>query len=387
MEEMWKIDIIKAFERDLNSLRQQTQSKHNRSINLLPYLKALDVNEYVNILLREVRKLAEGSETFSPTVGQLYRELGQRVQTRFQVINKANNGILSKLGDVYNKYTEDLVDANRIDNSRQSWQRIVHENRSIGPSIDYNDKTWPTPIIISVGRFLYHILMHDVRIDVNATRMNAKSKNFLPAFYALFRNHGRLVKEEIKPHPVLARLYRGAQQQTLTFDTNMVPMLCPPQPWSSPKTGGYLLMKSELIRLPQQAFLQWERIGSLPENQMYPVLDSINQLSTIPWKVNESLLDIMLEVFNSGGSEKLDVPVHPKFLEPPTDLDDDLQNLSGTEKFLKFKQKLGHRRKQAEAYSLWCDALYRLSLANHVCFNIELSVNYFFIITMVVSVT
>lgn len=84
-------------------------------------------------------------------------------------------------------------------------------------------------------------------------------------YFFNFRNQGRIVKEEVKPHPVLSRLYRGSQQQTLTFETNLVPMLCPPKPWCSTKTGGYLLAKSDLIRLPQQALQQLDRIAKANE--------------------------------------------------------------------------------------------------------------------------
>lgn len=48
----------------------------------LVYLKALDTGQYADILLKEIKILAEGSETFSPTVTQLYRELGNKVRTR-----------------------------------------------------------------------------------------------------------------------------------------------------------------------------------------------------------------------------------------------------------------------------------------------------------------
>lgn len=59
--------------------------------------------------------------------------------------------------------------------------------------------------------------MRDIKIDVNimknrkitssetTTTVAAKPTNLLPAFYTLFRNHNKAVKEEIKPHPVLAR--------------------------------------------------------------------------------------------------------------------------------------------------------------------------------------
>lgn len=40
--------------------------------------------------------------------------------------------------------------------------------------------------------------------------------------------------------------------------------------------------------------------------------------------------------------------------------------MTKAEKFQAFRQRMHVRRRKAEMYSLWCDALYRLSLANHV---------------------
>jgi len=74
-------------------------------------------------------------------------------------------------------------------------------------------------------------------------------RHLLPAFYTLFRTQGRLLKEEVKPHPVLARLFRGAAQEDLVFEAATVPMLCPPLPWTSIGSGGYLIAKADLIRL------------------------------------------------------------------------------------------------------------------------------------------
>lgn len=161
------------------------------------------------------------------------------------------------------------------------------------------------------------------------------------------------------------RLQRGSQQETLTFPSNQVPMLCPPQPWSTPYNGGYLIAHSNLIRLPHQAYQQWDRVNATPPVNMYPSLDSLNQLGSIPWRVNTHLLDVALTVFNSGGNSKLDVPEPPSALPTFDESINDAQ-LTKKEKFQIFRQKLLHRRRQGEMYSLWCDALYRLSLANHV---------------------
>lgn len=63
----------------------------------------------------------------------------------------------------------------------------------------------------------------------------------------------------------------------------------------------------------------------------------------------------------------MDVPRPHTSLKLP---DVSTEPLTKQEKFNAYRQKLAIKRKQGEMYSLWCDALYRLSLANHVRFNI-----------------
>lgn len=175
----------------------------------------------------------------------------------------------------------------------------------------------------------------------------------------------------------------------LTFDANSVPMLCPPQPWHSPNNGGYILAPSELVRLPSQAYQQWHRIKKSDTTNMYPSLDSLNQLASVAWKVDTKILDVVLEVFQNGGSQKLDVSQPPTALSPPIfDKAENDPTLSKREKFEMVKAKLAHRQTQGEMFSLWCDTLYRLSLANHVSehfiFFIKLLFDFSFIVCSIV---
>lgn len=304
---------------------------------------------------------------YSPSIGLLYKDLGQKAQIRYQIELKKRNGVLEKTTEIYNEYCKVLEKCNSTDNSRQLWQRILHRTRPEGASADAFENSWPLGAMVGVGRFLYNILLRDIKIDVNILRQNNKTPNLMPAFYTLYRNHGRHIKEELKPHPVLSKLFRGSQQQTIVFNANMLPMVCPPKPWSTPIHGGYLVIKSDIIRLPGHAFQQWARINETPIQNLYPSLDSLNQLASIPWKVNTQLLDVMLEIFKNGGDPSLNVPPHPSTL-PPIKMTDDKTTLTKQQKFDYMRQKLLNRRKQIDMYSLWCDALYRLSLANHVRF-------------------
>lgn len=118
---------------------------------------------------------------------------------------KRSEGILAKTRDVYANYVDGLCGRYSSDNPRQSWQRHVHHAQERGPSMDIVDQVWPNMTQLGVGRFLFQILMRDVKIDANALRTNSKTENVVPAFYTLFRNEGKYVKEEVKPHPVLSK--------------------------------------------------------------------------------------------------------------------------------------------------------------------------------------
>jgi hypothetical protein len=39
--------------------------------------------------------------------------------------------------------------------------------------------------------------------------------------------------EEVKPHPLLSKLLGHMRFKEMTFDVAMLPMICPPLPWTS----------------------------------------------------------------------------------------------------------------------------------------------------------
>lgn len=81
---------------------------------------------------------------------------------------------------------------------------------------------------------------------------------------------------------------------------------------------------------------------------------------------HQQMLDLITKVFVSGGSAKLDIPEPPSSLVGPDQVSEDMTK---EERIDIYKQRLAVRRQKAEMYSLWCDTLYRLSLANHVSKN------------------
>lgn len=157
-----------------------------------------------------------------------------------------------------------------------------------------------------------------------------------------------------------------AVETKLTFQSHVMPMLCPPVPWTSPRFGTYLLTDTKLMRSAHGAGQHQLLLEKCGEPDLHAVLDSLNCLGNCAWRINQRLLDVIISIFNDKGCEKLDVP--PPLSEAPkvprfNPLDPDT---TPAENALHKLEVSKARKKMAEMHSLRMDALYKLSIANAV---------------------
>ncbi|XP_044758322.1 DNA-directed RNA polymerase, mitochondrial [Coccinella septempunctata] len=369
LHKSWTVAATESFKKNLWCLMNQ-----RGNLNYDIYLKCIPMEDFITIIVEEAKKLSQGSETYSPTVNMLYRDLGNQVYRRYLVLRRKNTGVLDKILSIHKEYCDHYASSHKnlavlptnVDNlnPRQKWQWLEHNLKPVGSTLDMDHREWVNPVLTHIGKFLYQIIMHDLKVDVNCMKPNSKQEKNFPAFYNIFRYENRKLREEVKPHPVLVKLMKASVPETLSFPVDEVPMVCPPVPWTSTGNGGYLITPSEMVRLPLYAQAQKKILKATPVQNLYPVFDSLNQLGSVPWKVNKKILDVITEVFNNGGSAKLDVPEPTSSLAPPVP-PPNLQDLDKTERQAFLKLKMQYQRRKAEMYSLRCDCLYRLCLAHH----------------------
>lgn len=361
----WHMDICRAIERKIPIIQKKMMNRRRPRVDIYPYLRLLPTEKYADILMEELKQLAEGSASYTPTVLQLSRQIGEKVHLNYCIQQRFKNGIVDKTEQIYDKYSENLTNGISSDNPRQLWQRISYHENNVGPNVDVENIIWPWPVLCEFGRFLFRILLEDIKINTNIMKKHV-SANYVPALYIVFRNRDLISREEIRIHPVVTKLYIESRPEKLSFPSNLVPMLCPPIPWISPTFGGYFITHSDLLRLPFQTGCQLDRIKNRPASELYPALDALNQLGCVPWRVNTRILDLVIEIFNKGGSDKLNVPKSPDVIleknEPKLKQYSEYEEISliNNNDYSAMKSQM-----QAAMYSLWCDTLYKLSLANH----------------------
>ncbi|XP_011259925.2 DNA-directed RNA polymerase, mitochondrial isoform X1 [Camponotus floridanus] len=359
-EKSWKSVVTHAFERNLAYQKQKELMLKPDLKALYPFLQVLPKKEYINAILREINQLTRFSDAYSTSMTNLYIALGTHIYKKYQFQRKMKAGVIENSIQIYEKYLQWYMQKKSVDksNGRTKWQQLAQEAKHSGICSEMIVPEWPRNVLLNVGEFLYKIILNDVKIS-HVPKPDTSERQ-IPAFYALFRKQtNNFLTEEIKPHPYLHRLYKDSHPETLTFETVLLPTCSPPRPWIDIDTGGYLFSKTSFIRDPYMT--PTILLRNTPMKQLYPAFDCLNQLGSIPWRINVPMLDILIKIFREGGSEKLDVPQSPSSLPSLSEL----ITSSDIDKSKKMKLAFQLRRKKNEMYALWCDSLYKLSVANH----------------------
>lgn len=105
---------------------------------------------------------------------------------------------MDKTQKIYSDYCDWYLHPNGATNSRIAWQNVEDEAQKSGVSMDTDNLEWPHHVRVGVGKFLFDIILKDIKIDINCVRRNCKEKHYLPAFYTLFRTKGKRLKEEVR---------------------------------------------------------------------------------------------------------------------------------------------------------------------------------------------
>ncbi|XP_053713267.1 DNA-directed RNA polymerase, mitochondrial [Synchiropus splendidus] len=354
----WQKVLLQAF-RESKMILAKANTRDYK-LNIYPYLCLLEDREYVNIMIQSVTSLPPSGESLKI----LARDLGNRVFTKYAVQQKHQNQTVKKLNTVYSSYTELLAKDTKTFNllPRELWCRLEQE-QSFGPTLQGCESHWSFVVTLDLGTYLVDLMVKNLKIDSDILNPSFEKKS-IPILYHMYTFRSTRQVGFIKPHPILTQMQQDAMETKLTFDSYMMPMLCPPVPWTSVKFGAYLLTPTKLMRSTDGA-TQHEVLLENCQN-IDAVLDSLNQLGNCAWQINKPILDIIISIFNDRGSEKLDIP--PPMSEAPKIPQFNSHNSSYTssEKAHMKREVLSAKKKCGEMHSLRMDALYKLSIANHV---------------------
>lgn len=136
--------------------------------------------------------------------------------------------------------------------------------------VSHEDQSLPTADKASLG---YPIL----RLAVESTGL----------FEIIERQLGNRRASIVVPSPVVINSVMGKLEELSLMHPVHQPMVCPPDPWTSWNTGGYLTLDSSIITHQSRTARELDRGGYLAAR-----FEALNKLQAVPWEINQKVLEV-----------------------------------------------------------------------------------------------
>lgn len=219
---------------------------------------------------------------------------------------------------------------------------------------------WGPAIQVKVGSRLLELMLETSFIRPPADQTAQDMTEMRPAFKHTLRNYPIKNKNNLNriygviecDPAVMSALDKSVQHMVMPY----MPMLVKPRAWTGFNDGGYLHLKSTIMRTHGAKELR-DTIIATPRQNMSKIVQALDALGTTKWNLNNVVLDVLEEMWAGGGRladlvDQDDVPLPDK---PDSDNFEELRNWK--------RHTASAKRMNSERHSLRCDTELKLAAA------------------------
>ncbi|KAI2731105.1 hypothetical protein DTO012A7_4674 [Penicillium roqueforti] len=203
--------------------------------------------------------------------------------------------------------------ANRKDKQgRLRWRSLVQKINAEDESI-----IWGSRSQVKIGAVLMSMLVEVAKAPIWTEDPVTKKRilNMAPAFDHSYEiNFGRR-SGHIHMNTKLVEIV--AKEPPAELLARHLPMVCKPKPWTGPRTGGYKIYESNLVRTTPGELLQPAYLKAvLKDEGLKEIRAGLDVLGGTGWKINQQVFDVMLEAWNGGEAVGKLAPLNPDLQTP-----------------------------------------------------------------------
>ena len=254
-----------------------------------------------------------------------------------------------------------VQELNRNDPTRKGKLRITRANRRARELLQ-SSENWTSDEKVVLGVALLQMLLDTATVQVKGeTQTTVPAFGYSKAWLDHNKSVGQIIMNQNLYNMIIQDKYFSLDVQT----TRYKPMVVPPKKWTNTRKGGYELLKCDFMRTHGCAVQQ----AALREADLSNVMDGLNALGQVPWKINKTILEAAQRCWDEG-IVLGDIPSQQDFEVPPAPIRPDRSQSdseSGDDAFQKYRENmLKHRRiaqKNMDLNSLRCSAILKLNQA------------------------
>lgn len=184
---------------------------------------------------------------------------------------------------------------------------------------------WSIQVRARIGSILLKSLIETAKINVVKEHPISKERisQLQPAFSHM---HAPKKGKKVGMLTINPELVDRLKREPLgDFLAKHLPMISEPRPWTRVNEGGFLVSRASLIRVKSGDVEQKLYANAATKRgDMEQVFKGLDVLGKTPWRVNNQLLDVMVEAWNSGDAianmpeltPNLEMPPEPTSSDP-----------------------------------------------------------------------
>ena len=365
--------------------------------DLYEVLQVIDLNALVDHLI-EIALTIGANEIAMPHF-EISNQIEQFLFNSFYQQYLMRTRYMEKLDIIYPKFAKLFFeeDESLQVSARDKWISLQNEYSELGPGIHDFPSQWSAKSCSQLCRLLITILLKHCQVPTNVAEkfslrgfendQNVHSRNSrwrsLPclSFRYITQNSSYTGARSatiaarthltVYPHLFFTLMARETNRSKIKMLATCIPTLVPPVPWCSQNHGGYLVspcqfmrigMSSEAWTLVKEALLKKVVVN---DPDMDAIYDSVYTFSSVPWRINRQVFDVVSHLFKSGGDLQLDIPLDQKNMRLHLEKNHPSSPKKGNELQI-FKRAKELKQAETDNYGLRMSLLYQLSIADRL---------------------
>lgn len=339
----WHQDIALEIEAELTVIEEVekkdfiTGADHDH-LNLAPYLRIIGSDKLAAIsILATLNGVARIGVEKGVKAGNLVTMIGSAIYDEFACEQlRRNHDVLYGDEKARKRFLKDLFQPKNKPFIKQRVHALICKaNQQTNPI------EWSPVVEAKIGALLASFVMSCCKVPVEIYNHDTGKKtiSMQPAFnriYALER--GRRIGKVVLHEKLIGKLQSEPPASLLA---KHLPMVAPPRPWAGVYNGGFLDHMSSLARVKKTDRTQLNYIEAAADRgRLDKVFAGLTVLGRTGWRVNQDVLKVMIEAWNSGEPIACLAPAHPKIDYPEKPDTDDKEALKKYNRKMRLAENL-----------------------------------------------
>ncbi|KAJ7088569.1 DNA/RNA polymerase [Mycena crocata] len=292
----WHSKLKVRLEKEIKNLAVEEEHRpvgRKKIPVLAPYLSLVKAERLSILTILEIMRLANsGGITEGMKTARALIEVGKAVENEYKAHIRKKHGIEIPPSELPPR-----------DYYSSGGYRDLRNRRVAAVKLMEDDEAWSAPwtqaVRSQVGAILVECLMEEALVP--RTAFNKVTQTLVTEEQpALYQSYEYLRGQKLGVIRLNTVVCQRLAKDPLPMHPRHLPMLIKPKPWINFDEGGYLTLRTHVMRFKESVEQRSYLKQASEQGNIELVYAGLDVLGSTPWRINKRIFDVVLKVWNDG---------------------------------------------------------------------------------------